>query len=127
MDQVETEFQAVYRVDEEVEIPEDLYDNISNRNLVVKQIMHRFEDDMKPARHTMIMNIGGELNKYYKTLDKYYELVKPTGSDVDIDDPDYYLKAAEESEHITTGVTKTVTPVVIYMFYPYILALKARA
>ena len=101
MDQVETEFQAVYRVDEEVEIPEDLYDNISNRNLVVKQIMHRFEDDMKPARHTMIMNIGGELNKYYKTLDKYYELVKPTGSDVDIDDPDYYLKAAEESEHIT--------------------------
>jgi hypothetical protein len=101
MDQIDTEFQAIYRVDEEVEVPEDLYDNISNRNLVVAQILNRFESDMKPARHTVIMNIGGELNKYYKALDNYYDVVKPSGTDVELDDPDYYLKAAEESEHLT--------------------------
>ena len=101
MDQIETEFQAIYRVDDEVEAPEDLYDNISNRNLVVAQIMNRFEDDMKPARHTVIMNIGGELNNYYKALDKYYEVVKPEENDIDITDPDYYLNSAQESEHLT--------------------------
>jgi hypothetical protein len=101
MDQIENEFQAIYRVDEEVEAPEDLYDNITNRNLVIGQIMHRFEDSMKPARHTLIMNIGGELNNYYKALDNYYEVVKPTGSNVDINDPDYYLKVAEDSEQLT--------------------------
>ena len=101
MDQIETEFQAIYRVDEEVEAPEDLYDNITNRNLVVAQIMNRFEDDMKPARHSVIMNIGGELNNYYKALDNYYEVVKPEENDMEITDPDYYLKAAEESEHLT--------------------------
>ena len=101
MEQVESEFQAVYRVDDEVRIPEDLYGTVENRNPVVAQIMHRFEDDMKPARPTVIMNIGNELNNYYKALDKYYELMKPGNRDVDLDDPDYYLSVAEESEHMT--------------------------
>ena len=101
MEQIETEFQAVYRIDDEVEIPKDLYGTVENRNPVIGQIMNRFEDSMKPARPTMIMNIGNELNNYYKALDKYYEVVKPTGADVDIDDPNYYLQVAEESEHMT--------------------------
>ena len=101
MEQIETEFQAVYRIDDEVEIPKDLYGTVENRNPVIGQIMNRFEDSMKPARPTMIMNIGNELNNYYKALDKYYEVVKPTGANVDIDDPNYYLQVAEESEHMT--------------------------
>ena len=101
MDQIETEYQAVYRIDEELEPPKDLYGTVENRNPVIGQIMNRFEDSMKPPRPTMIMNIGNELNNYYKALDKYYEVVKPTGADVDIDDPNYYLQVAEESEHMT--------------------------
>ena len=101
MDQVETEFQAVYRIDEEARIPEDLYGTVENRNLVVAQIINRFEDDMKPARPNVIMNLGNELNNYYKALDKYYELMKPDNKDVELDDPDYYLTVAENSEHIT--------------------------
>jgi len=101
MEQIETEFQAVYRIDDEIEIPKDLYGTVENRNPVIGQIMNRFEDSMKPARPTMIMNIGNELNNYYKALDKYYEVVKPTGANVDIDDPNYYLQVAEESEHMT--------------------------
>ena len=98
MDKIESEFQAVYRVDEEVEIPEDLYDNITNRNMVVGQIMNRFEDSMKPPRHNLIMNIGGELKRYYEMLDKYYEVIEPSRRDVDINHPDYYLTIAEDSE-----------------------------
>ena len=101
MDQVESEFQAIYRIDEEVRIPEDLYGTVENRNPVVAQIINRFEDDMKPARPNVIMNLGNELNNYYKALDKYYELMKPDNKDVDIDDPNYYLTVAEESEHMT--------------------------
>ena len=101
MEQIESEFQAIYKVDEDVRVPEDLYGTVDNRNYVVAQIMHRFEDDMKPARSVVIMNLGNELNNYYKALDKYYELIKPSNKDVDLDDPDYYLSLAEESEHTT--------------------------
>ena len=100
MDQIETEYQAVYRVEEEVEVPRDLYGTVENRNPVVAQIMNRFEDSMKPPRPTVIMNLGNELNNYYKALDKYYELIKPADGDVDMDDPDYYLTVAKESDHI---------------------------
>ena len=101
MEQIESEFQAIYKVDEDVRVPEDLYGTVDNRNYVVAQIMHRFEDDIKPARSVVIMNLGSELNNYYKALDKYYELIKPSNKDVDLDDPDYYLSLAEESEHTT--------------------------
>ena len=100
MDQIETEYQAVYRVEEEVEVPRDLYGTVENRNPVVAQIMNRFEDSMKPPRPTVIMNLGNELNNYYKALDKYYELIKPADGDVDMDDPDYYLTVAKESDHV---------------------------
>ena len=95
------EFQAIYRVEDEVEVPEDLYGKVENRNYVVNQIMNRFEDSMKPARHTIIMNIGGELNDYYKALDEYYDLIKSDESDVSIDDPDYYLSLSSNSDQIT--------------------------
>ena len=95
------EFQAIYRVEDEVEVPEDLYGKVENRNYVVNQIMNRFEDSMKPARHTIIMNIGGELNDYYKALDDYYDLIKSDESDVSIDDPDYYLSLSNNSDQIT--------------------------
>jgi len=100
MDKIESEFQAVYRIDEEVEVPEDLYDVITNRNMVVGQIMNRFEDSMKPPRHNLIMNIGGELKKYYEMLDKYYEVVQPSKNSVDINHPDYYLNIAEDSDQM---------------------------
>lgn len=98
MDKIDSEFQAVYRVDEEVNVPEDLYGNIENRNYVIAQIMHRFEDSMKPSRSSVIMNIGNELNRYYKALDNYYEVVKANDRNVEINDPDYYLTMASDSE-----------------------------
>jgi hypothetical protein len=101
MDQIEQEYQAIYRIDDELEPPKDLYGTVENRNVVIGQIMNRFEDSMKPARPTLIMNIGNELNRYYKAMDEYYEVVKPAAVDVDINDSNYYLTVAEESEHTT--------------------------
>ena len=100
-DLVNSEFQAVYRVEEEVDVPEDLYGKVENRNYVVNQIMHRFEESIKPARHSVIMNIGGELMDYYKALDKYYELMREEECDVDIDDPNYYLTISNNSDQVT--------------------------
>lgn len=98
MDKIESEFQAIYRVDEEVNIPEDLYSTIENRNYVVAQIMNRFEDSMKPARSNIIVNMGNELNNYYKAMDKYYDVMKVRESNVSIDDPNYYMASASDSE-----------------------------
>jgi hypothetical protein len=100
MEKIEVEFQALYRIEEEIEVPEDLYENISNRKYVVEQIMNRFEDSMKPPRYTIIMNLGDLLMNYHKALDKYYEVTQHR-IDVDIDNPEYYLKAAEDSEYLT--------------------------
>ena len=100
MEQIDQEYQAIYRIDEELKPPKDLYGTIDNRNVVIGQIMNRFEDSMKPARPTMIMNIGNELNRYYKALDEYYDVIKPAAIDVEIDHPNYYLSVAEESEHM---------------------------
>ena len=55
---------------------------------------------MKPPRHNLIMNIGGELKKYYEMLDKYYEVVQPSKNSVDINHPDYYLNIAEDSDQM---------------------------
>ena len=99
-EQIESEYQAIYRIDDELEPPKDLYGTVENRNPVIGQIMNRFEDSMKPARATLIMNIGTELNNYYKALDKYYEAVKPATIEAEIDSPDYYLSVAEESDNL---------------------------
>ena len=101
MDQIESEFQAIYRIDDEIDVPEDLYGKIENRNYVVNQILNRFEDSMKPARHSVILNLGNELNEYYLALDKYYELFKSDVSDEEITSPDYYLSTAKNSEQLT--------------------------
>lgn len=100
MDKIESEFQAIYRVDEEVRIPEDLYGTIENRNYVIAQIMNRFEDSLKPSRSHIIMNIGNELNNYYKALDNYYDVVKANDKNIDITDPEYYLTMVSDSEQV---------------------------
>ena len=35
-----------------------------------------------------------------KPVDNYYDLIKPSDGDVDMDDPDYYLTVAKESDHV---------------------------
>lgn len=101
MDKIEEELQAVYRLDEEVEPPKDIYGTIENRNLVIGQLMSRFDDFMKPARSTLIVTIGNELNNYYKALDNYYDVIKPGNTETDVNDPNHYLILAEGSEHVT--------------------------
>jgi hypothetical protein len=101
VDVVSKEFQALYRVDDEVKPPKDLYSRTENRDYVIMQIMHRFEDSMKPTRYSLIQNLGDGLNDYYKALDRYYDLYKPAVEDIDIDDPDYYLKIAESKDHLS--------------------------
>ena len=100
MDMVDSEYEAIYRIDEQVEVPEDIYSKIENRSIVIGQILNRFEDEMKPPRYVTINTIGKELNDYYEALDNYYDKFNETKSEVGIDDPSYYLKLVENNESI---------------------------
>lgn len=97
---IDEEYEAVYRIEEEVEIPEDIYSKIENRSIVIGQLLTRFEEDIRPPRYIVIDKIGRELNEYYEALDKYYESVKETKTDVGYEDPDYYLKLVENTESV---------------------------
>ena len=97
---IDDEYEAVYKIEEEVEIPEDIYSKIENRSIVIGQILNRFEEEIQPPRYIAIDKIGKELNEYYEALDKYYESMKEDKTEVDINSPEYYLKLAENSESI---------------------------
>ena len=99
MDRVNDEFEAIYRIDQSVEIPEDLYGKLENRNITISQIMNRFEDN-KPARHVFVTGLGKALNEYYEAVDEYYESNKVIESDLAIDHPDYYLRLHENNESL---------------------------
>lgn len=99
-DVVTDEFEARYRVGEDVEFPEDMYDKLENRNIVIEQILNRFETN-KPRKMTVINNIGSELNLYYEALDKYYENMRAESRDVDIDDPSYYYEITKTNTELT--------------------------
>lgn len=100
MEMVDMEYEAIYRIEETVEIPTDIYSNVENRGIVVGQILNRFEDDCKPPRHLVITTIGKELTDYYEALDDYYDTVKTTKVEVGTNDPDYYLRTVENNESI---------------------------
>lgn len=95
---IDEEYEAIYRIDGEVEVPEDIYSKIENRSIVIDQILNRFEGNLQPPRFVAIDKIGKELNNYYETLDKYYDSMRVSSSDVGIDNPDYYLRMAESND-----------------------------
>lgn len=101
MEMVDLEYEAVYKIEETVEIPTDIYSNVENRGIVVGQILNRFEDECKPPRHLVISTIGQELTNYYEALDDYYDVMSKTKVDVETNDPDYYLRSIEHSESIS--------------------------
>ena len=98
MEMVDLEYEAVYKIEESVEVPTDIYSNVENRGIVVAQIMNRFEDNCKPPRHLVISTIGKELTDYYEVLDDYYDLVNTNKVEVRTNDPDYYLRTVENNE-----------------------------
>lgn len=89
-EEVNYEYEARYRIGNEIEYPEDLYDKVENRSIVVNQIMSRFENP--PSKSIVINSIGTELTKYYEALDLYYEENNSESVKVDVDDPSYYLE-----------------------------------
>ena len=101
MEMVDLEYEAVYKIEENVEVPTDLYSNIENRGIVVAQILNRFEDNCKPPRHLVISTLGKELTDYYETLDDYYDAVNTTKVEVGTNDPDYYLRTVENNESMS--------------------------
>lgn len=98
-EEVNDEFEARYRIDENITFPEDIYDRLENRNIVMDQILNRFENN-KPRKHVLVNSIARELDLYYDALDKYYENVKAESRDVDIDDPRYYYEVSKTNTEI---------------------------
>lgn len=93
-DDVDYEYEAKYRIDQDVRYPEDIYDRAENRSIVIDQILNRIETN-KPSKSVVINTLGRELDLYYEALDKYYENIKEENQSVDINDPNYYLEAAK--------------------------------
>ena len=89
-EEARSDFEARYRIDDKVIFPQDMYDNDENIDIVLEQILTRFEEKVRPSRFAISLKIKNELIKYYKLLDRYYEenIEKETG--VSIDDPRYY-------------------------------------
>lgn len=104
METIELEYEAIYSIDETVDVPTDLYSNVENRSIVVGQILNRFEDEHRPPRHLVISTIGRELTEYYEALDDYYDLINKSNTQVGTDSPDYYLRLIENSEYMSKSL-----------------------
>ena len=102
-DEVTDEFEARYRIGDSVTFPEDMYDKLENRNIVIEQILNRFETN-KPRKMTLINNIGHELNLYHEALDMYYDSIKDASSDVGVDDPSYYFENTKTNSELTREI-----------------------
>lgn len=102
-DEVTDEYEAKYRIGQDVTFPEDMYDKLENRNIVIDQILNRFETN-KPRKMVLVNNIGHELNLYYEALDKYYENIRDEGRDVDINDPSYYFENTKTNTELTREI-----------------------
>ena len=104
METIELEYEAIYSIDETVEVPTDLYSNVENRSIVVGQILNRFEDEHRPPRHLVISTIGRELTEYYEALDEYYDVVNKSNTNVGTDSPEYYLRLVENTDYISKSL-----------------------
>ena len=97
LDEVQEEYESIYRKeDEEIAPPKDMYSKLENRNMVIDQIMKKFEGAI-PAKHIFINQMGNELNEYYELLDEYYEEVKDDKVNLGYNDPDYYLMTVNKN------------------------------
>lgn len=89
-DEAKDEFEARYKIDDKVTFPQDMYDNDENVDIVIDQILTRFEEKVRPSRFALSIKIKKELINYYKALDEYYENNIEKDSEVTINDPSYY-------------------------------------
>lgn len=89
-EEAKEDFEARYKIDDKVVFPQDMYDIDENVDIVLDQILTRFEEDVRPSRFVLSIKIKKELLNYYKALDMYYEdnIEKETG--VTPDNPNYY-------------------------------------
>lgn len=99
MDLVYDEYEATYRIEQSVEVPEDMYSKLENRSIVIDQILNRFESNA-PAKHIVINMIGKELNDYYEVLDEYYDSLKEDTARVDNTNPEYYYQLINGNDNI---------------------------
>lgn len=99
-DEAKEEFESRYKIDEKVNYPQDMYDNDENIDIVLDQILTRFEENVRPSRFALSIKIKKELINYYKALDMYYEENIEKDSGVTINDPEYYYNLVSNNTDI---------------------------
>lgn len=99
-DEAKEEFESRYKIDDKVEYPQDMYDNDENIDIVLDQILTRFEENVRPSRFALSIKIKKELINYYKALDMYYEENIEKDSGVTINDPEYYYNLVSNNVDI---------------------------
>lgn len=99
-DEAKEEFESRYKIDDKVEYPQDMYDNDENIDIVLDQILTRFEENVRPSRFALSIKIKKELINYYKALDMYYEENIEKDSGVTINDQEYYYNLVSNNVDI---------------------------
>ena len=99
-DEAKEEFESRYKIDDKVEYPQDMYDNDENIDIVLDQILTRFEENVRPSRFALSIKIKKELINYYKALDMYYEENIEKDCGVTINDPEYYYNLVSNNVDI---------------------------
>ena len=95
------EFEAIYTIDNnDVKVPENMYDVDENVDTVLEQIRTRFEKDLRPSKFGLVLAIKKELVEYYKNVDKYFENEMEEKIETTVDSCDYYYKIALQSTEI---------------------------
>lgn len=95
------EFEAIYTIDNnDVKVPENMYDIDENVDTVLEQIRTRFEEDVRPSKFALVLAIKKELVEYYKNVDKYFENEMEEKIETTVDSCDYYYKIALQSTEI---------------------------
>ena len=90
-----SEYEARYKIGSEVpKIPNDIYDDDENVEVVIEQILTRFGECDLPIKPKMRMEMSKPLKEYYKLLDNYYDTVQEGAIVVGLDNNNYYYEKA---------------------------------
>lgn len=101
------EFEARYRIgDKKPKIP-DTYDEDENLDIVLDQILDRFgELEIGPSKRSLKLDLGKDLNKYFKLLDMYYDNITEKAFDVGLDNENYYFEGAKNNTELMKSINE---------------------
>lgn len=106
-DGVETldEFEARYRIGDKKPSVPDTYDEDENLDIVLDQILDRFgELENGPSKHLMRVELGKDLNRYFKLLDMYYDSINEKAFDIGLDNEEYYYEGAKNNTELMKNI-----------------------